>query len=388
MVALLPFFVVLFAGLFFSEVFDRLHLPWVIALILTGVFIGPFGLDVVELDPVIVFLSEIGLVFLMFMAGLETRLSSFRRSIKRVWVLALINGLVPAAVGIGIGMAFGYSTTTALLIGVIFISSSIAVVIPSLEAAGVFSTPLGHAIVSSTILQDIAGLALLSVFLQSLAPQTPLPLPAFYILLVGFLIFLRWVIPKLQWFFHHPERDVFQQELRSVFAILIGTVVIFQALGLHAIIGGFFAGLVLSESITSKEVHSKLRALSYGLFIPIFFVVVGMKTDIGVFIRGSQGLLLAAVITLGSMIAKYVSGYVGGRIIDLTDTQSKLVAASSIPQLSTTLAVVFTAAHLGLINADLSTAFVVLTVVTTFVSPLIIRWSTPREPSHKHRVVG
>lgn len=371
---LLPFFVVLFAGLFFSEAFNRLHLPWVTALILGGILIGPSGFEFVEVDVILTFFSEVGLVFLMFMAGLETRLSSFSKSIKNVWVLALLNGVIPFLVGMGIGAIFNYSLTTSLLIGITFISSAIAVVIPSLEESGVLNMPIGHAIVSSTMLQDIASLLLLSVVFQMTEPTTSLPLPLFYLLSFGVLLFLRWALPRLQWFFHHPERDLFQQELRSVFAILIGTVLLFEILGLHPIIAGFFSGLVLSESITSTTLKGKLRALSYGLFIPVFFIVTGITTDISVLFEGPSAWMLVICIVFGSLIAKLVSGWVGAALIHFPPRDRWLAAASSTPQLSTTLAVVFTATNSGYIDLKLSTALVLLTIVSTFVAPILLQF--------------
>ncbi|MEX0935164.1 MAG: cation:proton antiporter [Candidatus Paceibacterota bacterium] len=372
MTQLLPFFVVLFAGLFFSEAFNRLHLPWVTALILGGILIGPFGLDFVEVDPILQFFSEVGLVFLMFMAGLETRLSSFSKSIKHVWVIALLGGVIPFIVGVGIGAWFDYSITTSLLLGITFISSSIAVVIPALEQTGILQRKIGHVIVSSTMLQDIASLVLLSIVFQATSPTTSLPLPIFYILSVGVLLFLRWALPRLQWFFHHPERDLFQQELRSVFAILIGTVILFELLGLHPIIAGFFAGLVLSESITSSTLKGKLRALSYGLFIPVFFITTGITTNVSILFDSTAGFLVLVVV-VGLIISKIVSGWIGGVLLRFNTRDTWLISVTSIPQLSTTLAIVFSGVEFGFLDAKLSAALVILTIVTTFLSPLLFR---------------
>jgi len=143
MTEIIPFFLVLLAGLVFSEIFARLHLPFVVALIVAGILIGPFGLEWFTPDDTFEFLGQIGLIFLMFMAGLEIRFSTFRKLGKGVPVLSLLNGLVPFAVGIGIALYFGYNWTAALLLGIIFISSSIAVIIPSLQANNLFQSRLG-----------------------------------------------------------------------------------------------------------------------------------------------------------------------------------------------------------------------------------------------------
>ena len=378
---LLPFFLVLFAGVFFSVFFRRLHLPWVVILILGGIIIGPHATGIFEPNPTVEFLGQIGLVFLMFMAGMEIKLAVFRESKGRVFGLAFINATIPFLVGIGIGFLFGYGWIVALLLGIIFVSSSIAIVIPSFEANNLLTTRLGKSVVAATILQDVASLVMLSVLLQIINPITILPLPIFYILLVVSLIVLRWALPKLQWFFSSGARgtkDLFQQELRVIFAILIGTVVSFELLGLHPIIAGFFAGLALSGSIKSDILKEKLHTISYGIFIPTFFIIVGTKTDLGIFLEVEGAALLIVAIVLGSLISKFASGWIGGRVVGFTSSQSLLVGAATIPQLSTTLAVVFTAAALGLLDQELIVAMVILSTVTTFVGPPLIQMFSRR----------
>ena len=133
-------------------------------------------------------------------------------------------------------------------------------------------------IVTATIFEDVGSLLLLSILLQSSSPVTALPLPLFYVLLSIFLLFMYWFIPRLQKYLTRYVRKEtgpsFQYELRVVFTLLIGVVIVFELLGLHPIIAGFFAGLVLSSSIRTETLKEKLRTLSYGLFIPIFFIVI------------------------------------------------------------------------------------------------------------------
>jgi len=341
----LPFFLVLLAIVLFSAAFRQFHLPWVLALIVGGIAIGPHGFEIVTLNPTIEFMGKIGLIFLMFMAGLEVKLSSFREFGKGIAGLALINGLVPFIVGFGIGYFFSFGLIAAFLLGIIFMSSSIAVVIPSLEASGILNTKLGRSIVSATVIEDVASLVLLSILLQSINPVTALPLPSFYILLAVILIALRYGLPKIRNLIPHrrDEKDLFESEVRIVLAMLIGTVVIFELLGLHPIIAGFFTGLVLSDSIKSKILIEKLRTLSYGLFIPVFFIIIGIKTDITVFAHGGEEIGLVLIILLGAIFSKFISGWVGAHINGFRKNNALIVGVATIPQLSTTLAVVFTA---------------------------------------------
>lgn len=378
----LPFFLVLLASVIFSAAFRRFHLPWVLALIVAGIVIGPHGFELAEVTPTLAFIGQTGLIFLMFMAGLETRLSSFKAFRSGIASLSLINGLIPLCVGFLVGVLFGLSPTGSILLGIIFMSSSIAVIVPTLEATGLLEKKIGKSIVSATILVDIASLVFLSIFLQLVAPVTVLPLYSFYPILFIILIAFIYGLPKIRDFFpaHRDEKDLFESEVRIVIAMLIGVVVTFQFLGLHPIIAGFFVGLVLSESIKSEILIEKLRTISYGIFIPIFFVIIGMETNIQIFATGANSLLLVLAILVASMSSKFISGWAGARIGGFSNQESVIVGVATMPQLSTTLAVVFTAVEMKLIEPELVTAMVILSIVSTVVTPVLMQSLTKKIP--------
>jgi Kef-type K+ transport system membrane component KefB len=374
----LPFFLVLLASVIFSAAFRRFHLPWVLGLIVAGIVIGPYGFELAEVTPTLAFLSQTGLIFLMFMAGLETRLSSFKEFRSGIASLSLINGIVPFCVGYLLGMFFSLTSTGSILLGIIFMSSSIAVIIPTLEATGLLEKKIGKSIVSATILVDIASLVFLSLFLQIIAPVTVLPLYSFYPIVLIILVAFIYGLPKIRSFFpvHKDEKDLFESEVRIIIVMLIGVVVTFQFLGLHPIIAGFFVGLALSESIKSEILIEKLRTISYGIFIPVFFVLIGMETNVKIFASSASSILLVMTILIASMGSKFVSGWVGARIGGFSNQESVLIGVTTMPQLSTTLAVVFTAVEMELLKPELVTAMVILSIVSTVLTPLIMQGLT------------
>jgi len=371
----LPFFLILLATVLFAAAFRRFHLPWVLALITAGVVVGPYGLEVAEVTPTLGFLSQIGLIFLMFMAGLETKFDSFKELKYDIGWLSALNSLIPLAAGIALGFWFEFSLTASLLIGIIFMSSSIAVIIPTLESLNLTHTKLGKSIVSSTIIEDVLSLILLSILLQSVNPLTSLPLPSFYFLLALIMGGFAYGLPKIRALIphHRDEKDLFESEVRLIFALMIGVVVTFELLGLHPIIAGFFAGLVLSESIKSEILIEKLRTMSYGIFIPVFFVVIGMETNIGILTESAAVLGLIATIVCVSVGTKFFSGWIGGKIIGFKNKEASIIGLATIPQLSTTLAVVFTAVETGLLPEELIAAMVALSIVTTLIAPIGLR---------------
>jgi len=364
----------------------RTHIPWAVMLIIGGIVFGPSFLGIIEMNPTIDFIGQIGLIFLMFMAGLETKISQFREFRTSLFFLAFVNGFVPFLVGFGVVWFLGYETMTSLIVGIIFVSSSVAVVIPSLEVSGVLNTKLGQSVVVTTVLQDITSLVLLSLLLQSVSPVTEVPLYVFYPVLLGVLIALRLLIPKLrEWVVKITtgSPDLFQLEFRSTFLILIGTVIAFELLGLHPIVAGFFSGLVLADSIKSKILKDKIKTISYGVFIPTFFIVIGLQTDMGVFKDVGSVLAIMLLIIFSLITAKYTSGYFASRIVGFSKLESSFFAVTSLPQLSTTLATAFVAFSLGLIDQILLTSLVILSIVTVFISPILIRLHSVRLNKNK-----
>jgi len=370
----LAFFIIVIIGLFSSTLLRRFHFPWVVALIVSGIIIGPDVLNMFQADATTEFLGSLGLTFLMFMAGLETKAGKFEKSNKDLFLLSFINGTVPFLVGVSIGHFFGLEPLTIFMIGVVFVSSSIAVVVPMLENNGLIEKKIGNSVLITLLLQDVASLILLSVLLQNVNPVSRLPLYVFYPLLILVIILTRFLIPKVKSLLSSftSGGGLFQDELRSVFFILIGTVLLFQLLGLHSIIGGFFAGLVLSDSITDKVLIGKIRAISYGVFIPAFFILVGIHTDIKVLLNLNSTWYLVLAIVLGSLLSKYFSGFLGAKLVGFSKRQASFFGVSSIPQLSTTLAASFTANKYGIISNELNTAFVVLSIVTTLIGPVLM----------------
>lgn len=377
------FFIILLAAVFFSALFNRLHLPFVIALIMGGIIIGPFGLGILQITPTIDFLGQIGLVFLMFIAGLEVKLSNIAKDKKNIAIISIINGAIPFVAGALIALLFGYPNLGIVLLGLIFVSSSIAVIIPSIEHSSLIKTRLGKEIVSAAIVQDLISLVLLSLVLQITNPITYLPLPVFYVLLVIAVVLLRYAVPKTRNFFDFLRKDkktLFDFEFRLIFMLLIGVVVIFELLKLHPIIAGFFTGLVLSESIKSPILKQKLHAISYGLFIPVFFIIVGAETDITLLFSIGTALFLTLTVVFGSFLAKFISGFAAGRLIKFNNIQSAFLGVSTTPQLSTTLAVVYVGNELGILDNNMLTAMVTLSIITTFAGPLLINYISKQVP--------
>ncbi len=375
------FFIVLLTALVFSRVFRSFHVPWIIALIVGGMVIGPHGLKIVIPDTTLEFLKNLGLIFLMFMAGLKTRLSGIRFVFKETLLISIIGGGISFLTGLSVALFFGYDISVAILIGIIFISSSVAVLVPSLEKRGLLYSKIGKTVISSIVIQDIASLVFLAIALQYLFSVTQLPFPIFAVLFFVILlvvVVVKWGIPRLRKILSHNnegEKDIFEKDLRIIFIILIGMVLISEAIGLHSIVGAFLAGIVLSEAITSNVLKEKIHVLAYGLFIPIFFVVLGTQTDLTVFAKAQYALILLSAIVIASILSKFLGMFFASRVAGFNSSQAAFIGSSGIPQLSTTLAVVAVGQQLEILDANIVTALVFLSIITTFAGPLLSKYT-------------
>ncbi len=376
LITLSTFFIALAAGLLFSTVLKRFKIPWAITLILGGMAIGPYGLGIIEINDVLMFLSEIGLIFLMFLAGTEVNISAIKNVWKESAIAALLTGLLPALTGFSIALLFGYNLLIAITLGIILINTSFAVVVPALEAKGLINTKIGKIVVASTMYQDIASLTIFAILVQLITPETFLPLPLWAVLLIfalGLGITIKVFLPKLKEYFKkyeqsHRKGDFYEGELKITLIILIAMAIIFEFFKFETIVGAFFAGVLISEAVKSEKIQEKIHTLGYGVFIPMFFITIGIWTDLTLFI---QTLALTTAIVIGSMIAKFVAGWTAGRIAGLDNKDSGLIAFTSVPQLITTLALATIAESQGLLPSEILIAIITLAVISTIIGPLL-----------------
>lgn len=293
---------------------------------------------------------------------------------------------IPFIVGFAIMLIFGYSITVALLVGIVFVSSSVALVISSVKAAKLMGKQIGQTIVSATVLEDVASLFLLAFLLQEVSPITAFPLPIYIILLIASIFILRKAIPKLTAYYignlknkkrKERKKDTHEKELRFVLVILMAVLLYFSGLGVHPIVAAFVVGLLLSDVIRSEELRSKIHAIGYGLFVPVFFFIIGMQLDLSILFAFDYRNALMISIIIGLIAAKILSGYFAGRLSKFSKKNSTLFGIASISQLTTTLAVVYAASTLGVLDDAVTTSIIILAIITTILAPILLNLLSP-----------
>jgi len=372
--ALIVLLIVLIVGVILPILLKKFHLPFAVLLILAGAILGPNLAGYVEINETIIFFGFLGMTFLMLMAGLETDISKLKKAKSKIFVMSSLNGFVPFLTGFLIMFLFDYSFTESLLVGIVFISSSVAIIVPVLESFKVFDDNFGQLVLSSTLIVDIISLVLLGLFFQNVAPLTNLSMWIYLPLLLFSLLVLFFIIPRIYNFTvkKTSKRGNNEEGLRLILVIVIGSLIYFSGLGVHPILASFLVGLMLSGIIIkTPKIKEKLNVLGYGLFIPVFFFIVGMNMDLTLLSEISFNNLIIPVLIVSLIASKFVSGFLAGKIVGFSSKESSIFGSISTTQLTTTLAVIYTATSLGIIDSTIATAVILISIVTTFLGPTV-----------------
>lgn len=374
LIPILLFLIWIAASFFFPVLLRRFQIPWVTAVIFAGMILGPYGLNAVESGEIMDFFATIGLIFLMFTAGLDTQFSVLKKSGRTVVYFAGLNLIIPFITGFFVGICLGLSSLASLILGTCFSSSSVGLIVPMLRELDIESN-IKSTVVSAIFLEDVISLIILAVLLNAVVPVSPIPLAIFPVVLLIFVLIVLYLIPILQeWLFYFgPKKDAFAAGLRAVFITLALVAFMAELIGVHAMVGGFLAGLTLSDMLKKrKQLEENIIAVSYGFLIPVFLLSLGMTTNMtAIFAPGD--LLSTGLIILSLIVSKSVSGFLGGRLVGFPSKTSLGMGIMTIAQMSTTLATASLAFQYGLLSESILAGLVLLSIVTIILTPFLTK---------------
>lgn len=376
--------IVLFFGLLLPLLLKPLHLPFATALILVGSIMGPHGLGYIELDAGLILFGFIGAMFQMLLAGTESRTLGAGTHRLGIGKLLLLNGALPAGAGIAIARGFDYEWTASLFVGIVFLSSSILVAFGMIESAGLASSEVGRVAKRVAVFEDLGASVLAFLLFQTLDPNYRFPLPILAGLLLSSVILLRMFLPEVLAFFFRrfeEQREDHEGRLRLVIALLLLVIFGYSLLDVHPVIAAFLVGFALADVPEAGELRGRLETLGYGLFIPVFFFVVGIETDFSVLWRFDFSNALAIAIPAGAVGSKLVGGFLGARWAGHDARDASVIAVSSTAKLAVPLSATYAARDLGILDQALFSAIVIATVVTLVFAPLVLSMIGRRAPA-------
>ena len=374
--------VIVFAGVvLLPPLARRAGIPVIVAEILFGIIIGKSLFDLVPDHPTIDFFSTFGLVYLMFLAGLETDLGKMQwRNLKKALAIGLVSVAVPFAAGYFIAPWVGIPP---LLLGTILCTTSLGLILPMLKEVNL-SPRLSRLLLASVVLVDILSLFLLAFALATIQGQLEL---RFLYSLIGivFLFLVPWVINrrKLRRKITSKlfRKNYFEMEMRVSFALIFLLGAVSLQLGFHAIIGAFIAGLLISEILPRATLESeKLQSFGYGFFIPLFFIFTGAKVNLAAVFANMDNVIVLLVIIAVGVLAKVVSVAITTRLSGVKSTRRNLAfGLFHTARLSLILAAADISIRLGLIGERLFGIFIILAVITSTVAPALGKYILRKE---------
>jgi len=365
--------VIVFAGVvLLPPLARRGGIPVIVTEILFGIIIGKSVFNLVPDSPIIDFFSTFGLVYLMFLAGLEMELGRMRwKNIRKALAIGLVSVAVPFAAGYFIAPWAGVHP---LLLGTILCTTSLGLILPILKEINL-PPRLSRLLLASVILVDILSLFLLAFVLATIQGQ--LEFRFLYSLLgIVFLFFIPWIINKRRLRRKITaklfRKSYFEMEMRLAFALIFLLGAVSLQLGFNSIIGAFIAGLLISEILPRRTLESeKLQSFGYSFFVPLFFIFTGAKVNLlTVFTNLTNVTVLVVIIAVG-MLAKIVSVAMATRLSGVKMRRSIAFGLFHTARLSLILAAADISIRLGLIGERMFSIFVILAVVTSTVAPAL-----------------
>ncbi|EOT24089.1 hypothetical protein C805_02300 [Eubacterium sp. 14-2] len=359
----------------------RAHMPQVVGALLAGLILGPACLDLIESSTFLNQVSEIGVIVLMFMAGLETDTDELKRSGLASFVIALMGVLLPLAGGFGVAYACGVSSPDLsssellqnIFIGIILTATSVSITVETLKEMGKVSTKAGTAILGAAIIDDILGIVALTLVTSMADPNTNILLVlmkivGFFVFAVIFGIAFGFIMQK--WVSMDPRPN--RRHVIMTFAFcLVMSFCAEHFFGVADITGAYVAGLVLSHSTKREIIYREFDTVSYLLVAPVFFASIGLKVELS---SMSSSVLLFTVLLLAVAIFTKVFGCgLGAKAMGYTGKESFQIGIGMISRGEVALIVANKGESLGLLADSLYAPIVITVVITTILTPILLK---------------
>ncbi|MBA1334092.1 MAG: Na+/H+ antiporter [Firmicutes bacterium] len=358
---------------------NRLKQPSVLGQILAGVILGPMVLGLLKETETIKVFADLGVIFLMFIAGLETDIYELKESSSSSAVIAGLGVLVPFGMGTGAAYLLGINIIESLFIGVILTATSVSISVQTLREMGKLQSRQGVAILGAAIIDDILGIIMLTLLISfvSHGPSQNGVLMVIgkmllFFVLAGVLGYAATkVLTRFSNRFNVGDRVV-------TLAVVMCFLAAFYAenMGVAAITGAYFAGIIFSTTPFRNKVSYNIQKMAYTLFTPVFFISIGLKVESGN--MGSAigvGLTIAAV----AIISKVLGCGIGAKVSGFNTIQSMQVGVGMIPRGEVALIIADIGLRMNVAGSRMFASVIMVVLITTLVTPPLLKYVFDRE---------
>ena len=360
----------------------KFKMPQVVGALLAGLVFGPAVLNILKETNFIIQLAELGVILLMFSAGMETDLTELKKTGKASFIIAIFGVLIPLIGGFLVAYIFSSldnSTTNTLLqnifIGVILTATSVSITVETLKEMGKLNTSAGTAILGAAIIDDILGIVLLTI----ISSMTNSSVNVWFVLLkiVVYFIFVIGVgviVYKLfDIWMKYENRDRRRFITASLVFCLLLAYISEEIFGVADITGAFIAGLILSNVYRKEYVAKRIDIVSNSLLSQVFFASIGLKV---VLPNMSMGIVIFAItLTVVAVLTKVIGAGIGARICKFSSRECIQIGAGMVSRGEVALIVASKGATLGVLSNIMLGPIVIVVVVTTIISPILLNLS-------------
>ncbi len=370
--------IILFAK-FFALVARKFNAPQVAGEIVAGILIGPTLLNLVQETDFLNQMAEVGVILLMFSAGLETDLNQLKRSGVKATLIACAGVFTPLVFGTLMYMSFfGFSAfgteefIRALFIGTILTATSVSITVQVLKELGKISTELGMTIMSAAIIDDVIGILVLTAVIGIRDPKSNFALTAgktvaFFLITVvaGVIVYqvMKWIDER----YPHTRRI----PIISIGIAFILSYVADRYFGVADITGAFFAGVILSSLKDSDYIERRVDINSYTFFGPVFFTSIGLQTNLRTL--DTTILVFSVVFVIVGLLSKIIGCGFMGRILGYKGKDALKIGVGMMTRGEVALIVTQRGLKTGIIGSEYFTAVILLIVVSSLLTPLLLK---------------
>lgn len=362
----------------------RVGIPAVIGELLIGIIIGPGVLNWVQNSSALSVFANIGVILLMFMAGLESNLAQLRKVLRPALAVAVCGVILPVVLMGGVSLAFGYYFTEALFIGVVFSATSVSISVVVLREFHALDTRAGATILGAAVADDIIGVLLLSLMVALIGGgagehgNTNMGLQ--FLFQVGFFVaaylLVKWIAPMLM----RISERLLIPTARTVTAVVIclGMAYLAEVVGLSGAIGAFFAGIAVAQTHVKQVIDDHIEPISNAFFVPVFFVSIGLNVTFAHFISSLPFIILMTIL---AVVTKWWGGEIGARLTGFSKSGSRVVGTGMVARGEMALITAQIGFDAHLLANGLYVDMIFVIVFSTLAAPLLLRWALSKDDS-------
>ncbi|MFD1776588.1 cation:proton antiporter [Paenibacillus rhizophilus] len=350
----------------------RLGQPAVLGKLIVGIVLGPAVLGWIQEGEFIHFMSEIGVLLLMFIAGLETDLDQLRRSWKSSIAVAVGGIILPLFGGMGIAELFGFSYSHSLFLGAILSATSVSISAQVLKDMNKLNSREGSTILGAAVVDDILVVIMLAVLMSLFGEGESVSLGLLIgkkLLFFAVALIAGWlIVPRvLKWL---APLKVTEATVSIALVICFAFSWFAEWTGMAGIIGAFAAGIAVSQTAYKHNVQEKLEPIAYAMFVPVFFVSIGLNVSLKG--AGSQ-IGFVIVLSIAAVLSKMIGGGLGARLTGFNNHSSIAIGAGMVSRGEVALIIAAMGLGSGLLPQAYFTSVIIVVIITTLVTPPMLK---------------